>query len=168
MQATDKVSDHLTLKECIKSNTATKFGITNLPTPEHLQNIKDWATNLFESLRKGLGGNPIFLSSMYRSKELNSKTPGASSTSFHSKGKAGDLDDTFGFSTNKEIFKYIYENLDYAELIWEHGDDKNPDWVHVAWSKGENVKETLETYIGKDSKGRDVTKYRNFNINKLK
>lgn len=168
MNPSDKVSEHLTLKECIKSNTAIKHGISNMPTEEHLQNIKDWAEGLFEPLRLGLGGDPIFVSCMYRSFALNRLTPGASNTSYHAKGAAGDLDDIFGFKTNKEIFKYIYENLDYAELIWEHGDEKNPDWVHVAWKKGENVKETLETYIGLNAKGEKITKYRKFNVNKLK
>lgn len=167
MQPTDKVSTNLTLKECTKSATAIKLGISNLPTEEHLKNIKAWAVNIFEPLRKGLGNNPIFVSCMYRSLALNKATPGASLTSFHPRGMAGDLDDTFGYATNKEIFKYIYENLEFAELIWEHGDDNNPDWVHVAFEEGKNVKEVLETYVV-IVKGEPKTKYRKFNIDKLK
>lgn len=143
MDINTKLSENVTLKEVIKSQTATKLGIDNTPTPEHLENLKKVLNNVFEPLRKGLGNNPIFISCGYRGKKLNDATPGASITSYHCSGKALDLDDTFGKITNAQIFHYIKDNLNYAELIWEYGNDTNPDWVHVAFDEGKNVKETL-------------------------
>ena len=48
-----------------------------------------------------------------------------------------DLDaDVFGGCTNGEIFQYILNNLTFDQLIWEFGDQDNPDWVHVVVRDG--------------------------------
>ena len=159
----ENISKHIFLKEVVKSYTATRLGIDNTPTIEHLNNLKKLAEKIYEPLRKGLGEHPIFISCGYRGKTLNDATPGSSSTSYHCSGKAFDLDDIYGFSTNKDIFLYILKNLQYAELIWEFGDDHNPDWVHVAYDEGKNVKETLRC---KMINGKRV--YSNFNISEIK
>ena len=36
------------------------------------------------------------------------------------------------------MYNYIKNNLDFDQLIWEFGDDKNPDWVHVSYVSEEN------------------------------
>ena len=37
------------------------------------------------------------------------------------------------------MFNYIRENLNFDQIIWEFGDDKNPDWVHISYiSESEN------------------------------
>lgn len=156
------LSKHVTLKEIIKSPTAIKLGIDNTPTLEHIDNLKLVLNNIFEPMREALGGNPIYISCGYRGKELNDATPGASITSYHCSGKALDLDDVYGKVTNKDIFLYIYNNLEYAELIWEYGTDENPDWVHVAYDKGKNIKETLRC---RNVSGKP--KYEKFDINKI-
>lgn len=148
-----KLSNNLSLKEVIKSNTATKYGIDNNPTAEHLKALKNIAVNGFQPLREGLG-MPIFVSSGYRSQALNDRI-GGSSTSQHSKGEALDVDaDVYGIITNKEIFDYIYANIDFDQLIWEYGNDKEPDWVHFSMKlKGKNRKEVLKV---KKVKGKSV------------
>ena len=47
--------------------------------------------------------------------------------------QAVDIDDVYGHATNAEMYEYIVENLDYDQIIWEFGDDDNPDWVHVSY-----------------------------------
>ena len=95
------------------------------------------ADNLFEPLRKWVGG-PIKINSFYRSPELNTAI-GGSTSSQHCQGRAVDLDDTFGHKTNAQMFYYIKDNLDFDQIIWEYGDDLNPDWVHVSYvSESEN------------------------------
>lgn len=129
-----KLSKNLSLFEVTKSNTAIKLGIDNSPTPEHLTNLVQVANNIFQPIRDHFG-KPIFVSSGYRSKELNDNTPGASITSQHCKGEALDIDnDAVDYPTNKMIFEYIKEHLDFDQLIWEHGDDNNPSWVHVSFT----------------------------------
>lgn len=138
-----KLSENLHLKEVIKSNTARRRGIDNSPTEEHLLKLKSIAKNVFQPLRDALG--TIYVSSAYRSYELN-KVIGGSSNSQHCYGEALDLDNDHreGSATNKEIFDYIKNNIVFDQLIYEFGDEKNPDWVHVSYkSDGRNRCEIL-------------------------
>jgi hypothetical protein len=62
-------------------------------------------------------------------------------------GQAVDIDDTYGYKTNAEMFNYIRGNLDFDQMIWEFGDNKNPDWVHVSYvNPGENRNKCLVAY----------------------
>lgn len=164
MELTDKLSGNVTLREVTKSKTAIQYGLSNLPTPEHLENLKKVLENIFEPLRRGMGNKPIYISCGYRGKEVNAKTKGASSTSFHCTGHALDLDaEVFGGMTNKQIFDYIRYHLNYSELIWEHGTTSEPDWVHVAFVDGDNSKETLRAYSAMVN-GKAKTKYVKFDL----
>ena len=141
----EKISEHLSVKEVTKSATATKLGIDNSPTPQHLANLKLLAEKVFEPIRAHFG-KPIGVSSGYRSAALNKATPGSSSTSQHCSGEALDLDqDLTGTGiTNKEVFEYIKNNLEFDQMIWEYGTDKEPDWVHVSYeSSGKQRKQIL-------------------------
>ena len=126
-----KISDHITLKEATKSNTAIRRGIDNTPNDYEISNMENIAKNLFEPLREWVGG-PIRINSFFRSEELNSAI-GGSSRSQHCQGRAIDLDDTYGHKTNAEMFQYIKDNLSFDQMIWEFGDNENPDWVHVSF-----------------------------------
>ena len=141
-----KLSDNLTLKEVVHSSTAIKHGIDNSPTAEHLENLKALATDVFQPIREHFG-KPIYVSSGYRSYALNERI-GGSTMSQHSKGQALDLDaDVFGGLTNAQLFAYIEEWITYDQLIWEFGDNKNPDWVHVSYKKeGKNRGQKLVAY----------------------
>jgi hypothetical protein len=138
-----KISKHLFLKEVIKSNTASRLGIDNSPTEEHLVNLKKVANNIFEPLRSHFNV-PIGISSGYRSEALN-KAIGGSKTSQHCKGEALDIDaDIFGKLANVDIFNYIKDNLDFDQLIWEYGNDINPAWVHCSYKSKGNRKQILK------------------------
>ena len=95
--------------------------------------MKEIAAYVFEPLRRWVEG-PIKITSFYRCEELN-RAIGGSTSSQHCKGQAMDLDDTFGFKTNAEMFDYIKNNIKFDQLIWEFGDDNNPDWIHVSYTK---------------------------------
>ena len=138
----EKISKHISFKEGIKSNTATRLGIKNTPDDYQVSNMVNIAINLFEPLREFVGG-PIKINSFFRCEDLN-RAIGGSSRSQHCEGRAIDLDDTFGHKTNAEMFRYIKDNLDFDQLIWEFGDDNNPDWVHVSFiSFDENRKRIM-------------------------
>lgn len=142
-----KISDHLTLREVTKSNTADRRGIDNTPTDEHLENLKVVAEKVFEPLRNHFGV-PIGISSGYRSEELNKAVRG-SKTSHHCKGMALDIDaDIFGKITNKEIFNFILHNLEFTQLIWEFGTDDEPNWVHVGYDPNNLKKQVLRARKG--------------------
>jgi hypothetical protein len=124
------ISKHISWGEAIKSKTAEKKEIENTPGELDVQNMKKLAKNVFEPLREW-AKEPIRVNSFYRSVEL-CEAIGSKSTSQHAKGQAIDIDAT-GDKTNAELFEYIKENLDFDQLIWEFGDDDNPDWIHVSY-----------------------------------
>ena len=126
-----KLSTNLSLSEVIRSESAKRNGISNMPTPEHIENFKLLAEKIFEPIREHFGV-PIRISSGYRSKELNAKI-GGSSSSQHCKGQAIDIDNDGTSITNKQIFDYIKDNLPFDQLIWEFGNEDNCDWVHVSY-----------------------------------
>ena len=125
------ISTHISYKEGTHSNTAIRRNIDNIPNDYQLANMNAIALNIFEPLREWAGG-PIKINSFFRSPDLNTAI-GGSSKSQHCEGRAIDIDDTFGHKTNAEMYNYIKENLNFDQLIWEFGNDTNPDWVHVSY-----------------------------------
>jgi zinc D-Ala-D-Ala carboxypeptidase len=130
------ISEHISLKEATKSNTAQRLGINNFPDNDTLVTMQITAEHIFEPLRNHFN-EPICITSFYRSEELN-KAIGGSSRSQHCKGEAIDIDDVYSKATNADFFNYIKDKLEYDQLIWEFGDDENPAWVHVSYSLGKN------------------------------
>jgi zinc D-Ala-D-Ala carboxypeptidase len=128
-----QLSKNLTLAECTKSNTAQRLGIDNTPDDDWtIENLRAVAEDVFQPLRDSFA-TPIYVSSGYRSEELN-RAIGGSKRSQHIQGRALDLDaDVFGGCSNGEIFRFILNNLTFDQLIWEFGDQDNPDWVHVSY-----------------------------------
>jgi hypothetical protein len=150
-----KISEHITKKEAIFSATALRKGIENEPGEYELQNMELIAEKVFEPLRKAVNG-PIKINSFFRSEELN-KAIGGSSKSQHCQGRAMDLDDTYGYMSNKDMYHYIKENLDFDQMIWEFGTEDNPSWVHVSYVDADsNRKRCLEAYKDENNK----TKYK--------
>ena len=144
-----KLSEHLELSEVIRSESAKRNGISNMPTQDHIENFKILATKVFEPIREHFGV-PIRISSGYRSAELN-KCIGGSETSQHSSGEAIDIDQDQTTITNKQVFQYIKDNLAFDQLINEF----NYAWVHVSYkANGKQRGEVWEAY--KEGK---VTKY---------
>lgn len=125
------VSKHISMKEAVESYTAKRRGIKNVPSEYELVNMTAVAENIFEPLREWVGG-PIKINSFFRSVELN-QAIGGSSKSQHCQGRAIDIDDTYGWKTNAEMYHWVKENLDFDQMIWEFGTDENPDWVHISY-----------------------------------
>ena len=127
----ERFSKHVSWKEGTHSNTALRRGLDNTPNEDQIKCMKEIAEDLFEPLREWVGG-PIKINSFFRGEPVNTAI-GGSTRSQHMKGQALDLDDTFGHKTNAEMYYYIKDNLDFDQLIWEFGDDKNPNWIHVSY-----------------------------------
>jgi hypothetical protein len=137
-----QLSEHFELAEFIRSSTAKRAGISNMPTDAHLENIKLLCEKVLEPIRVHFA-RPIILSSGYRSSALN-RAVGGSSSSQHCSGEAADIDMDGTNVTNTQIFNYIKDNLEFDQLIWEFGTDTNPDWVHVSYeSNGRQRKQIL-------------------------
>ena len=139
----ERISKHISYKEAVKSNTAMRLNIDNTPGAYEITNMNGIAHNIFEPLRESVGG-PIKINSFFRCVELN-KAIGGSSKSQHCQGRAIDIDDTYGHKTNAEMYECIKENLDFDQMIWEFGTEKNPDWVHISYvSPNENRNRCLK------------------------
>jgi hypothetical protein len=136
-----KISKHISFKEATHSDYATKYGIKNKPTAEHIKNMELVAEKVFEPLREWVE-NPIKVNSFYRCEELNTGLRG-SAVSSHLTGNAIDIT-SLGGKTNLEMFHYIKDNLDFDQLIWEYGHE--PKWLHVSYkSKKDNRRQVLVT-----------------------
>lgn len=141
-----KISTHLTYEEVYKSQTATRKGIDNTPNEEELNCIIALAEKVFEPIRLIVSeergkDSPLHISSCFRCVELN-RLIGGSPTSQHCKGQAMDID-MDGFYddyNNVRLFNTIKNKIDFDQLIWEFGNDENPEWVHVSYNTAGNRK----------------------------
>ena len=145
LKAMEKLSKHVSYREGVYSRTAQRLGLKNDPSDVHLANMRLISEKVFEPLREFVGG-PIKINSFYRGPELN-KAIGGSSKSQHCHGQAIDIDDTFGHMSNADMYYWIKDNLNFDQMIWEFGDDNNPNWVHVSYvSPEENRNRCLKAY----------------------
>ena len=157
-----QISKHLNYDEIVKSATSEKYKIKNTPNTNQLKNIIEWADNIFEPVRNFVG-KPLGCNSIFRSIELNKHKPiYGSSTSQHcaNNGAAGDIDcKKYGYSTNKKIFNFIKDTLDFDQLIAEFCTNEEPNWVHCSYiSKEKNRNEILVSYKNKFNN----TKYKHY------
>jgi hypothetical protein len=139
-----KLSENLYLSEVTRSESAKRHGINNQPTPEHIENFKLLAEKIFQPIREHFKV-PIRISSGYRSKELNAKI-GGSASSQHCKGQAIDIDQDGTSITNRQVFDFIKDNLPFDQLIYEFGDDNNPNWIHVSYSRNQQRGQVLKAF----------------------
>jgi hypothetical protein len=139
-----KLTTNLSLAEATYSATALRKGIANEPTVTHLINLKAVAEHIFQPCRNHFG-KPLRVTSGYRSKELN-KAIGGSNNSQHSKGEALDMQSTEGY-TNRDLFMYIKDHLEFDQLIGEFPDDMGEfAWVHCSYKAEGNRGEVLVAY----------------------
>ena len=136
------LTKNFSLIELTKSQTATRKGIDNTPSPEHQDNLKSLCTHVLQPIRDHFDC-VVSVSSGYRSPEL-CVAIGSSIKSQHASGCAADFE-IFGVS-NKDLADYIDENLDYDQLILEYWKESDPNsgWVHCSYSKNDNRKQYLK------------------------
>ena len=115
------ISKNISYKEATYSQTAKKLKIKNIPTTEHIKNMKVVAEKVFQPLREW-ADHPIRINSALNG-SLNSQ---------HIQGYAIDLT-SLGEKTNGELFEYIKEKLEFDQLIWEFGNEESPKWIHVSY-----------------------------------
>ena len=140
-----KISDHITYAEAIHSTTAKRKQIDNTPNQTQVDAMKLLAEKIFEPLREIVGG-PIKVNSFFRSVALNEAIGGVASSQ-HCKGQAIDIDDVYGRKSNAEMYKWVKENLDFDQMIWEFGTDMQPNWIHISYvSEEENRNKCLKAY----------------------
>ncbi len=131
------------------------------PDVNQLKNLIELSDNILDPLIEYFGRSNIKILSMFRSKTLNDKIKGAKNSQHMAlNGAAVDIE-TYVNSNyrNADLFNYIKDNLNFDQLIWEHGDEKEPDWVHVSYKSSEGRKQILRAIIDTDT---NQIKYINF------
>lgn len=142
-----RISRHITQREALRSMTAKRRGISNIPNEIQIENLKEIANKVYEPLREHFGVK-IYIGSMFRSLVLNKALRGArNSQHMANKGAAMDLDaDVYEMVTNEEIFTYIKDNLVFDQLISEGVENGHIEWVHCSYNNNKNRKQVLIMY----------------------
>jgi len=83
------MTEHFSLEEFLRSDTATRLKIANTPTAAHLKNLQVLALGM-EAIRTLLGNRPVIITSGYRNPMVN-KAVGGVATSAHALGYAADF-----------------------------------------------------------------------------
>lgn len=136
-----RLSDHFTLAEFTKSQTADRHGIDNSPDDAQIERMKILCENVLEPVRVHFDKS-FSPSSGFRSEELCLKI-GSKTTSQHAKGEAVDFE--IPGLDNRELAEWIADNLEFDQLILEYykPEDPNSGWVHVSFKGEGNRKEVL-------------------------
>lgn len=121
---------YFTFEELSKTST----GIPNVPTEEHKRNLRLLVEKVLDPLRE-MYGRPIYVSSGFRSKEVNKKVGGAT-YSAHLRGCAVDI-------TTKEkehnamlyylmMFRVMKGEMEVTKVI----NEKDFLWLHIEYTEG--------------------------------
>lgn len=114
------MTPHFTLSELTRTDT----GLANSPSDDELENLKRLAETL-EQVRAALGGNPLRVTSAFRSRAVN-KAVGGSPTSAHVLGLAADFTCP-RFGPPLAVCRAIEATgIEFDQLIHEYG-----QWVHI-------------------------------------
>jgi hypothetical protein len=144
-----QLSKNFSLAEFTKSETATRKGLDNTPTPEVIQNLQKLVDNIIQPIREAIG-KPIKINSGYRAPEVNASV-GGSKTSDHCKGQAADIE--INGMANGDLAQYIVDNYKFTQVILEFYTAGIPDsgWVHVSYDPN-NLKCEALTAVKQDGK----------------
>ena len=124
------------ISEFLKSDTAAKNNINNIPDFNSLDNILDLIINCMQPIRN-LFNLPVIITSGFRCQKLNKIVRG-SANSQHLVGCAADFK-IKSLTPDKIIQKIKNSNIEYDQLINEY--DK---WVHISYRKDKNRKQILK------------------------
>ena len=121
-----RLSEHFSLEEMTRSQTASRHGIINKPNDMQLENLKTLAKGM-ELVRTKLDSLPIIVSSGFRCEALNDML-GSKRTSQHIRGLACDFTcDRYAHVTR--VFEVIAESsIPFDQLILEYD-----AWVHISF-----------------------------------
>lgn len=136
-----KLGKYFSLEEL----TVTHEKLDNTLGPIEIQKMKELVKNILDPLREMIK-KPITVNSGYRTLVVNKAIGGAQKPiSQHTKGEAADIE----CFDNAKMFQVIREHFQFDQLIWEKGNDRQPDWVHVSYKSKGNRNQILKYKNGK-------------------
>lgn len=133
---------YFTIKEFIKSTTASLKKLDNTPTEEHRGNLIALVENLLDPIREEwteycktnhLGNPGIRVNSGYRSKALN-EAVGGSKNSDHLKGCAADIVPVNGnYKAFDRFIDKMVQKYEFTQIIREKPRNDVPSWWHLSY-----------------------------------
>ena len=124
-----QLTPHFSLNELTRSDTAKRLGIRNEPNDVQIANLHTLAEGL-EQVRNKLNSNPIWVTSGFRSMDLN-RVIKSKDTSYHTYGLAADFTCP-GYGDVHQVMRTLAKSsIEFDQLILEHG-----SWIHIAFPKG--------------------------------
>lgn len=131
-----KISAHFSRADYWRSTTAKALGIDNRPTPEAWLNIERLAPTV-QLLRDRIG-QPLIISSGYRSPTLNAKVGGVFNSA-HLDGLAVDLQ-CHGLSTSALCQQFLAlckeRGIDFDQAI-EERNSQGVSWLHIGMARND-------------------------------
>lgn len=126
-----KLSEHFTLEEMVRSQTATINKITNNPSQAEKDWLKYLCVNVLEPLRYHMN-RPITISSGFRCPRLNALVGGVNASQ-HMYGQAADIR-ILSKEDGDKIFKYLKTNPYVHKALYERSKSTGSRWIHVSVS----------------------------------
>lgn len=126
---TRMLTAHFSLREMCASGTAIRLGIKNEPSEEVINRLQQLCEHVLEPLRQRFG--VIRITSGYRCDRLN-RAVGGVKNSQHRLGEAADIH-VSNIEVGRKMFRYIKENLDFNQLLFERIQENGACWLHVSF-----------------------------------
>ena len=124
-----KLSKYFTLEEFIRSNTADRMGIDNVPKDEKvIENLRHLCFEILQPLREHVDA-PVIINSGYRCQRLNEAVGGVKNSQ-HCVGEAADIR-LASLEQGREWATWIEDNCRFDQMLLER--NKNGAvWLHVS------------------------------------
>jgi hypothetical protein len=132
------MGQRLTANFTLAELTKTRFALDNTPSPKVVENLQLLCEKVLQPLRDAVG--PVNVTSGYRSKVVNEAVNGARNSD-HLWGYAADLQSPDG--NHRKLYDWLKANAMFSQLIYEFGNDTQPQWVHVSYNPKDLKREIL-------------------------
>jgi hypothetical protein len=132
------MGQRLTANFTLEELTKTRFALDNTPSPKVVENLQLLCEKVLQPLRDAVG--PVNVTSGYRSKVVNEAVNGARNSD-HLWGYAADLQSPDG--NHRKLYDWLKANAMFSQLIYEFGNDTQPQWVHVSYNPKDLKREIL-------------------------
>lgn len=137
-----QLTEHFTLSEFVRSDTADRNHIDNTPSQEVVDNLRALCRNVLEPASLAFG-SPIYITSGYRCQALN-KAVGGKPTSQHLRGEASDLQ-VRGVENLRKLYKLIKDHGVFDQLLYETN-KSGVRWIHVSYKESGNRRQAIDNY----------------------
>lgn len=140
-----QLSEHFTLAEFTRSETATRKGIPNIPSRYDINRMELLCNKVLEPIHIHIE-MPMRITSGFRCKRLNRKV-GGSRSSQHCYGMSADFH-IDAFSDMNNLFCLIIDlKLPFDQLIHEYLDpEAGEGWIHISHRAGNNRHQIKRAY----------------------